>query len=403
MQKKRLLTLNCFFTRKLLFSSLVILAFLGQILFAPAQAAAAASCDKYGIMSSYDSGPYVSGEISSLEVTVDLSQQSGGADYFIYAQKWGSKVGISKSLPNSTPGQLTFTILPYQNRAVFTGYGRRDMYLWKNGSELCEIGSFKVEQSSIYCGADATKQAWQVRTISGTPTSCYLSPSSCVDSKNEYHFKFTGIEKDGQPYTGEIQAGFGGSALTFNASNGVVEGTIPAGPVYGGSAIELNAAGSCNTIYIQGRVDQCDDLTCNTTTIAQTEANEVNFDLCSQASEVVPTSSGNSEKSQRQECIDCFADGEAIWTAVGCISTEPEGIVEAVVKIGVGIGGGIALLTTLVGGFLITTSQGDPKRIQQGKEMITASAIGILFVLFSVVILQFIGVTIFRLPGFGTS
>ena len=157
--------------------------------------------------------------------------------------------------------------------------------------------------------------------------------------------------------------------------------------------------GWCGDIGVNQTVDSCVEDACSLTEIDAGQNADVKFDLCSQVSKEQLTSS---DETQYNQCMSCFANGDALWTAVGCISTKPQGIVEAVVKIGVGIGGGIALLTTLVGGFLITTSQGDPKRIQQGKEMITASVIGILFVLFSVVILQFIGVTIFRIPGFGT-
>ena len=71
------------------------------------------------------------------------------------------------------------------------------------------------------------------------------------------------------------------------------------------------------------------------------------------------------------------------------------------ITLGLGIGGGVSLLSTLAGGFILTTSQGDPKRTGQAKEMITNAVIGLIFVIFSVTILQFIGYTVFRLPGFG--
>ena len=65
------------------------------------------------------------------------------------------------------------------------------------------------------------------------------------------------------------------------------------------------------------------------------------------------------------------------------------------------MGGGVALIMTLAGGFILSTSQGDPQKANQAKEMITNSVIGLLFVIFSVIILQFIGVTILQIPGFG--
>lgn len=107
-----------------------------------------------------------------------------------------------------------------------------------------------------------------------------------------------------------------------------------------------------------------------------------------------------------EQCVSCVAGregpgSEGVWTAIGCIPAEPSSIIKAVVTIGVGIGGGVALIMTLIGGFLLTTSQGNPKQQETAKEMITSAVIGLLFVLFSVVILQFIGVTILQIPGFG--
>ncbi len=63
--------------------------------------------------------------------------------------------------------------------------------------------------------------------------------------------------------------------------------------------------------------------------------------------------------------------------------------------------GGVALLTFLAAGFIFSTSQGDPKAYGKAKEMMTAAIVGILFVIFSITILQFIGYEILKIPGFG--
>jgi hypothetical protein len=93
---------------------------------------------------------------------------------------------------------------------------------------------------------------------------------------------------------------------------------------------------------------------------------------------------------------------QGIYTAVGCIPSTSEGIVAQLVKIGLGIAGGTALLMILAGSFMLSTSQGEPKRAGEAKELITSAVMGLLFIIFSVTILQFIGVTILRIPGFGT-
>jgi hypothetical protein len=83
------------------------------------------------------------------------------------------------------------------------------------------------------------------------------------------------------------------------------------------------------------------------------------------------------------------------------VKTSKEGIVQNIIQIGLGLAGGFVLLSILYGAFLLTTSSGDAKRVQEGQEMITSAVMGLVFVIFSIMILQFIGVSILRIPGFG--
>lgn len=122
------------------------------------------------------------------------------------------------------------------------------------------------------------------------------------------------------------------------------------------------------------------------------------FKLCDQIADDV----------QREKCnacggntIDSAEDPKGVWTAIGCIERDPVSIVQSVIKIGIGIGGGITILIILAGAFLITTAGNDPKQVETAKEMITSAIVGLLFIIFSVTILQFIGFTIFQIPGFG--
>jgi len=65
------------------------------------------------------------------------------------------------------------------------------------------------------------------------------------------------------------------------------------------------------------------------------------------------------------------------------------------------ISGAIVLIMILAGAFMLSTSQGDPKKTQDAKELISSAIIGLLFIIFSITILQFVGVSILRIPGFG--
>jgi len=87
------------------------------------------------------------------------------------------------------------------------------------------------------------------------------------------------------------------------------------------------------------------------------------------------------------------------WTALGCIPTDPLDLVKWIFPYLLGIGGTIAFFMLIIGGFQIMTSGGDPEKIKAGKEQITAAISGLLFIIFSLFILRFIGVDILGLPG----
>ena len=71
-----------------------------------------------------------------------------------------------------------------------------------------------------------------------------------------------------------------------------------------------------------------------------------------------------------------------------------------ILDIGVGIGGGVAFLLILFGGFRMLTSAGNPEQLAAGQELVTSAIAGLLFVIFSIFILKLIGVNILGLPDF---
>jgi len=75
--------------------------------------------------------------------------------------------------------------------------------------------------------------------------------------------------------------------------------------------------------------------------------------------------------------------------------------VNKIVNYSMGIGGIIAFLLIVFGGFQIILSAGNPDRVKAGKEMITSAIAGLLLIIFSVFILRVIGYDILRIPGFG--
>ncbi len=91
-----------------------------------------------------------------------------------------------------------------------------------------------------------------------------------------------------------------------------------------------------------------------------------------------------------------------IYTAIGCIPVAgTQEFTEFLLRWGVGIAGGIAILLLIYAGFLIMTSAGNPQKLQAGKELLTAVLMGLALLVFGVYILQLIGVEILRIPEFG--
>lgn len=100
-----------------------------------------------------------------------------------------------------------------------------------------------------------------------------------------------------------------------------------------------------------------------------------------------------------------FLAGQAVFaqrvdTAIGSIDPTPQGIAEKIYATGIGIGGGIAFLVMVGGGIKLLTSSGNPEGIKAGWEMIGSAIGGLLFIIFSVFLLEIIGVDVLRIPGF---
>ena len=99
----------------------------------------------------------------------------------------------------------------------------------------------------------------------------------------------------------------------------------------------------------------------------------------------------------------CSGDASncVIQTAIGPISTNPAEFTKTLFGIVLGVSGGIAIILIIMAGYRYMTSQGNPESIKAANEQLTSAIIGLLFIIFSFVILQVIGVNILHIPGFG--
>lgn len=97
----------------------------------------------------------------------------------------------------------------------------------------------------------------------------------------------------------------------------------------------------------------------------------------------------------RAAAYEITGDKACVNTALGCIPiTKPNDMVTFILRWALGIAGGIAILLVIAAGFIIITSSGDPKKVQGGKELLTAAIAGLVLIIFSTFILRIIGVNI---------
>lgn len=91
---------------------------------------------------------------------------------------------------------------------------------------------------------------------------------------------------------------------------------------------------------------------------------------------------------------NCGQNG--ISTAIGCIDVlgGQTTFLTELLRWAVGVGGGIAFLLIVYAGFMIMTATGNPERLKAGQELLTSAISGLILLIFSLFILNFIGVNI---------
>jgi hypothetical protein len=87
----------------------------------------------------------------------------------------------------------------------------------------------------------------------------------------------------------------------------------------------------------------------------------------------------------------CLESG-GIWIFVGCVDPTPLGIITGVIRIALGVMGGVALLQLIWAGLLYQS--GNEKKIADARQKVIATLTGIAVLVFSILILRIIGVNI---------
>lgn len=94
-------------------------------------------------------------------------------------------------------------------------------------------------------------------------------------------------------------------------------------------------------------------------------------------------------------------DKQGIQTAIGCVPIDPKAFIEKSLPVAFGASGGVAFLLMIFGAFQMITSAGNPDNVKKGREQFNSAIIGLVFILFSVLLLEVVGFNILNIPGFG--
>lgn len=112
---------------------------------------------------------------------------------------------------------------------------------------------------------------------------------------------------------------------------------------------------------------------------------------------------------KKQTCADTgdcsvasgkYCDNGSLSTAIGCVPLQLNTFINALLAWTAGIAGGIAFLLMIFGSLQMVTSQGNPEQLKKGREQFIAAISGLLFIIFSITLLQIIGADILGIPGF---
>lgn len=96
----------------------------------------------------------------------------------------------------------------------------------------------------------------------------------------------------------------------------------------------------------------------------------------------------------------CDAKGNC-QTEIGAVPIDPSGFVNAILNAVIPVGGALALILIIYGGFKMVTSSGYAEEVRKGKEIITYAIVGLILILFAVLIVRVIGGGVLQLPEFG--
>lgn len=117
---------------------------------------------------------------------------------------------------------------------------------------------------------------------------------------------------------------------------------------------------------------------------------------------VIPTGVSITPRNELNILTPCAQRGifNALDTAIGCFpASDATQMLTFILRWALGLSGGITFLLIVVSAFLIMSSGGNPEKVKAGRELLTAAVAGLVLVIFSVFILDLLGIRVLRIPG----
>lgn len=161
----------------------------------------------------------------------------------------------------------------------------------------------------------------------------------------------------------------------------------------------IDSATSCNLGFYPSSADM-DTCTCT--------KKRVEIPITQPDSNYTATCSADNTSCTKGSGIQCNTSngtrvdtgGDGIMTAIGCIPTQPQKLVEGLLRYGTFAAGGVAFVLMLLASIQMITAEGNPNTIKSSQEKFYSAIIGLLLIIFSVLLMQVIGVDLLGLKGF---
>lgn len=101
----------------------------------------------------------------------------------------------------------------------------------------------------------------------------------------------------------------------------------------------------------------------------------------------VKTPCSDYQKDDKENLIGC----NSVFSGLGVsLSTNPLKLIPQIIEVILAIAGAIVIILIIRAGYKLMFSQGNPEKVQEAKDELTSAIVGLLFIIFSFVLLQFI-------------